>query len=504
MEHQGTLTCPFCTKSFPSKKQSTRHVRYCRTKAKDGALTRRRCCATCIKAKTRCDMGLPGCSRCTHKGLQCLYKSSKAPCSLPVDRQVEVALSHNDLPKQGLDGSPKHISIGRGTSPYDLGQLFEGNNFDHALSINTWPELPSNPGTDSVDETAFSDGMLALVSSDPLSWNSSSNTFLVPQVDKIDHFKDRVVLGSFQIIALSPSFDWLDTETVLAKRDLKAGPLGSTLSRAYCLSMLRSYPEMLCRNGGTLPPFIHIQSRPSTSGDNHTVALAEPLATCSSIMRMYMERSSENLAFIWRTIQAESRRINDEYWFYDTWTTLASIQAMAIYVIVGLLDDNSNFTADKHLLVSMLEATRSLAEKLRPNGWMCNGEIHVGQIPAWEEWAEAESRRRTAILLVVVMHLFNIEYGPGLPQCGGFAELPLPCSKTLWQASDQATWEAEYRKQYMRDDSCGRSFKRILTYRNLLQGQSDPTSPLGTGHLGEWFTNMDDFGTLVMMAVSGL
>ncbi|KAL6410158.1 hypothetical protein AUP68_06570 [Ilyonectria robusta] len=102
------------------------------------------------------------------------------------------------------------------------------------------------------------------------------------------------------------------------------------------------------------------------------------------------------------------------------------------------------------------------------------------------------------------MHLFNIEYGPGLPQCGGFAELPLPCGKTLWQASDQATWEAEYRKQYMRDDNRGRSYKRILTYRNLLQGQSDPTSPLGTGHLGEWFTDMDDFGTLVMMAVSGL
>lgn len=31
---------------------------------------------------------------------------------------------------------------------------------------------------------------------------------------------------------------------------------------------------------------------------------------------------------------------------------------MAIYVIVGLLDDNSDYVADKHLLVSMLEATR--------------------------------------------------------------------------------------------------------------------------------------------------
>lgn len=31
---------------------------------------------------------------------------------------------------------------------------------------------------------------------------------------------------------------------------------------------------------------------------------------------------------------------------------------MAIYVIIGLLDDNSDFIADKRLLVSMLEATK--------------------------------------------------------------------------------------------------------------------------------------------------
>lgn len=29
---------------------------------------------------------------------------------------------------------------------------------------------------------------------------------------------------------------------------------------------------------------------------------------------------------------------------------------------------------------------------------MCNGEVHVGQIPTWDEWAEAESRRRYLLL----------------------------------------------------------------------------------------------------------
>jgi hypothetical protein len=173
-----------------------------------------------------------------------------------------------------------------------------------------------------------------------------------------------------------------------------------------------------------------------------------------------------------------------------------------------------------------------MADKYRPAGWMCNGEVQHGEIPAWEEWVLAESRRRyfafmilrrrfvshqaniyllrinsTAIVIAIIIHIFNIEHGPGLPQCGGFGELSLPCSKTLWQASDQATWEAEYRKQYMRDNSSSRGLKRIPTYRDLLpdlQDENDPTSASRMADLSVWFSGMDDLGTLVTMTVSTL
>jgi hypothetical protein len=71
---------------------------------------------------------------------------------------------------------------------------------------------------------------------------------------------------------------------------------------------------MLCGNDVTLPPFIHLRSRPSLrkTYSNNLVALPEPLAICSSIMQMYMAKSPGNVAFIWRTIQAESQRIEDE------------------------------------------------------------------------------------------------------------------------------------------------------------------------------------------------
>jgi hypothetical protein len=105
------LICPFCCKTFKysnyvsssfqslpnwvQDKQASRHVCYCRTKAKVGVSTRRISCVVCIKAKTRCDIALPSCSRCTTKGLRCLYKSSNAPSTLavqgvPVDERVTV------------------------------------------------------------------------------------------------------------------------------------------------------------------------------------------------------------------------------------------------------------------------------------------------------------------------------------------------------------------------------------------------------------------------------
>jgi hypothetical protein len=74
-------------------------------------------------------------------------------------------------------------------------------------------------------------------------------------------------------------------------------------------------------------------------------------------------------------------------------------------------------------------------------------------------------KHSTAIIIALIIHIFNIEHGYGLPQCGGFAELSLPCSKSLWQAPDRVSWGKEYRRQYMID---GMSLKKILTYWDLL------------------------------------
>lgn len=203
------------------------------------------------------------------------------------------------------------MSVRQENPPYNLGHFLAASSFDYASSPSIWPSFQTNPGADNVEGTAFSSGMLDHISPPSPSWNPSSDAFFVPQ---IHHFKDRVVLGSFFIISLSPSFVNLDTKTIIEKRDSRAGPHGSVLGRTYCISILRAYPEMMCCDNGPLPPFIHLQSRPPSLqlDSNSAERLPEPLAICSSIMRMYQARSPGNLNFIWRTIQVESTRIENE------------------------------------------------------------------------------------------------------------------------------------------------------------------------------------------------
>jgi hypothetical protein len=94
------------------------------------------------------------------------------------------------------------------------------------------------------------------------------------------------------------------------------------------MRVLRSYPGMLCGDGGTLPPFIHPQSRLSPllqTNAKGVESLPEPLDICSSIMRMYMARSPGTLAFIWRTIQTETARIEDEVRVYNLFNLLGPV-----------------------------------------------------------------------------------------------------------------------------------------------------------------------------------
>lgn len=197
---------------------------------------RRSSCAACIMAKTRCDRSLARCSRCFHKGFECIYESSHTSSNVGLQGLPELVLLPDGPPEGNVsDSSLEHIWTGRESSIYPLRHVIEVNSVDITLPTDLWAELRSNPGTTNVDRTALFDSARDLVS-----WNYPFET---PFLVQIHNFQDRVILGTYYVIRLTPSFVPLNKETILQKRDLKAGPHGSALSRAYCMATLRSYPD---------------------------------------------------------------------------------------------------------------------------------------------------------------------------------------------------------------------------------------------------------------------
>lgn len=56
----------------------------------------------------------------------------------------------------------------------------------------------------------------------------------------------------------------------------------------------------------------------------------------------------------------------------------------------------------------------------------------------------------------------------------------------------------------MKECTVSGGVRRLPTYLDLMPDLQDGSESSGMGHLTEWFSGMDDLGTLVMMAVSTL
>jgi hypothetical protein len=111
--------------------------------------------------------------------------------------------------------------------------------------------------------------------------------------------------------------------------------------------------------------------------------------------------------------------------------------------------------------------------------------------------------RSTVMILILLVHICAVEFGPNRQQCGGFSEMPLPCGKKLWQARNQMTWEAAYRET----ESAGLQQAGVVPkYKDLLPSWAgvENSMDLRIPRLRKWFAEADEFGTMITMAVSAL
>lgn len=105
---------------------------------------------------------------------------------------------------------------------------------------------------------------------------------------------------------------------------------------------------------------------------------------------------------------------------------------------------------------------------------------------------------RTAIIYHMIDTLIDIHTNVPCPTTGGLDALPLPSGKTLWNALSEEEWVVEYELRLKQ-----RLGRANLTYGNLIQLQRDSGGSLSDVTLLEnWYSDMDSFGHMVMVAAT--
>ncbi|TVY90567.1 hypothetical protein LAWI1_G006508 [Lachnellula willkommii] len=322
----------------------------------------------------------------------------------------------------------------------------------------------------------------------------------IPDLPSIEHW------STFGLDEVMPESPKLFSARKAPKRQL-------SLSRSYLLCTLRSYPHMMVSRQ-SLPPFIHpyYGYGVSTSGneiDTHKYGPAS-LNNCAAIVKWYSAKNKDNIEFIWRTIRAEQERLLAEYSHYSDQDAVAALQAITVYFLLRVSEDNEEVTNfDIPLIYTMVVRKDSVSVSEtdmplmnRDDGqeiaMKVKGVIRKYDNPSvrgtWEDWILAESLRRTMIVLFLIDLLFDIASPLHSYKCDGslLRGLTLPCGKALWMASTRDEWETEYAAQ--REKAYGR---RQLTYGDLVNFHHREE-----GTLDPWLSQLDDFGTLVMTATS--
>ena len=94
-------------------------------------------------------------------------------------------------------------------------------------------------------------------------------------------------------------------------------PRSSSYTAKYLMAVLGSYPKLMASESVS-PPYVHpFSPERDNDGDGRIcrkdkACLPEPLAICSSIVQMYLTKTRESHAFIWKTILLEQQRIYSE------------------------------------------------------------------------------------------------------------------------------------------------------------------------------------------------
>jgi len=506
-------------------------VLYCRKKLGANHPVFRKSCAACRKAKAKCDSEFPICRRCDEKDVVCVYELSRPnansakEASAP-DYQTSHATSIVDIPTPGnqdevfWDLSPENTtgvqisSNAQSSTPWIA--AVPDFPYDNDLILNWEPDAGfvedlENPDIVSNNPSNTKSPYGYFLSSPPRSLTLDP-TFSTPP-DCMFH-TPYLVLRPMDYDYPPPSSTLVSPRSPFIHAYLS---IGSQIGRSFLLQNMQSYATLLATS--TLPPFIHSTSLPFPGPDQSqipTCATPPPqpiLEICKSIISLYTTKTPATSSFIWRTITMEKDRFMNEYSEASEWELLGMLQAITLYILLRIFDEDS-FSVDfdrelvRTMTVSYLDPkkrdsiftdhpSKEIAIKAEQFKLVCHAEVE-GQRPDWQEWVLVESKRRTVTLLFILHLMFDIKPEQRAKSKVGLTVLPLPAHKSLWEAKTEDDWIVKYDEMLRLRE--GRGYLRYLDLMELGKGNGGERMK----DLNPWMVSGDAFGILVMMAATTL
>ncbi|KAF2788627.1 hypothetical protein K505DRAFT_328798 [Melanomma pulvis-pyrius CBS 109.77] len=438
--------CPICQKAFTKENSRHRHISYCRrTQAKNKG--RPKSCVACSSSKTRCTFAKPQCARCESKGLSCVY--------------IQLRQS-NPNPNDAENSQP---------SALETSMSFEEPIGD--LATTTLPlsdtlaiALPLE-SDDLLHDMTDLDQYMSFTSS-----TTSSHPFLSP-----------ICLSAAINPSPRPNDIAAPSKSRTALVRLNYQDLAVEYISDLTIYMLKSFPRMMLRRH-TFPPFIHPYWHWST--------LPEKLASCMSIAHLFEARTTETHPFLWRVIDAEEQRFREGTETMSTYDIQWASQALMIYIIMAIVDRESDHSARCQRQLKTLEALSLRHHALLDTGF-CSTTEEARPSTTWDDWIFAESNRRIGCLWFLICRVFTTHDYP----CPGFdtyEHIALVSPKTVWEARTQEEWLSE---KAFHDISCP-----FQVFGELIEAKRRPNDAGNAQRLETWEAGTDKLGLMMNLAVA--
>lgn len=390
-------------------------------------------CEHCARAKRKCGKELPGCHRCTSRGLQCVYQPAR-PTSFVRLRDADV----DDLPRYQQYWDPNILFTP--VSDYDIPLL------DCPASTEVLLRSLQPPPRKDLDCEWFLS---------PDTWKSPENNPLLCPGSKLgDNNHDESSSPPVPIASL--------------KRYLKV---------IQCKSA-----DWVTRGSND---FIHKEL--------YTFRNPRCIQDAQTAFALYLAKTHHNEDAVFRTLHARATQLLRDEETYNTWSShdvfshLARCQALLIYQIIGLLDGDIHLrgAAEQHIeilktwLEQLLESTTSASSlcfggsspsassaKRPPSPLEIANVFGIGikdmltnddvsaegrrpprkaqQEPAvWHIWLFAESVRRTWIVTSALQTSYQaLKTGWGI--C--LRSMKLTAGQGMWDAPTSYAWENRCRR----------------------------------------------------------